>query len=275
VDGFRASGGGGTPPRLAADAVVWQVTDTGAGVMSALIDRAGGAVLPGDLGEDGNGTLYIAVGSAGRCVFVPRSIAGGVILGETHTPTLYALWYNEDPATADDVSGIGTPVGTVTYDAETGLTTIVNQASVQVGPGSMIPSTADGWIAGLIDAQLTQGARSGGNDAFFGAQVTDGAGSEYFRASANGSAGNYSGFSNTDPTALHDASIAFDSPSGRLHYGNPAPSSDSAVPTTAGTLSAVSDTAKTWSLIVQVLSDASDPTLVLRGAYVVTWEAIP
>ena len=259
---------------VAAGGRAWEVATTGAGVMTGLIDAAGAAVYPGDLGVDGNGTIYYAVGSAGRCVFVPRSLTGGVILGETHTPTLRARWYSEDPATADDVSGIGTPVGTVSYDAETGLTTIVNQASVQVGPGSMIPSTVDGWIVGVTDAQLTQGTRSGGQDAFFAAVVTDGAGSEDFRALVNGSAANYSGASNTDPTVLHDASIAFDIPSGRLHYNNPAPSSDFAVPVTAQTLSAGSYASRTWSLIIQVLSDASDPTYVLRGAYVVTWEAV-
>lgn len=280
--GLVASGTAGEPRlfRYATDTWVpdeptaWTVATTGAGVMSGLIDAAGAAVYPGDLGVDGNATVYYAVGAAGRCAFVPRSIAGGIIFGETHTPTLRALWYNEDPATADDVSGVGTPSGTVTYASGTGLTTIVNQASVQVGPGSMIPSTVDGWIAGVVDAQLTQGTRSGGGDAFWQASVTDGAASLRYRMSINGSAAQYDPVTAADPTALHDASLSYDGTTERFCYQNAAPATDDAVPTTTTTTTEASDSARTWSLLIQVSSDASDPTFVLRGAYVVTWEAI-
>ena len=88
------------------------------------------------------------------------------------------------------------------------------------------------------------------------------------------SATQYDTVTPADPKVLHDASLSFDGTTERFCYQNAAPATDNAVPTTTTTSTEFGDVSRTWSLIVQGNADASDPTFVLRGAYVVTWEAV-
>jgi len=276
---FVRSGGAWVP----AGDRLWEVATTGAGVMSGLIDAAGDAVYPGDLGVDGNGTVYYAAGSAGRCVFVPRAIAGGIIIGETHTAELAALWYKEDPSTATDVADLDSPgAASISYDSGTGKTTIQASASdlayVRIGDPQ---SSYDLLYGGLIDAVWTGSGATGNGivDLRFGNT------SPYPRTRLlAGTDGEYNlqqaaivDITGADASVEHDISILGDGTSyADVYYNNPSPAQDEAVPASSQSVTeAPTTTGGSPLLVVFPLGDASLPSVTLAGAFAIAIEAIP
>ena len=289
--GLVASGTEGEPRlfRYATDTwvpdepVVWTIATTGAGVMSGLIDAAGAAVYPGDLGVDGNATIYYAVGAAGRCFFMPRALTGGIVVGETHTASIAGAWYKEDPATAADVTDISTGDASVSFDSGTGKTTLqaTSTGTAQITLGTA-PIDSDVIYSALLGATWA-GNRSGFEGLW---ETRTGASSPYDRIQALaeassvysfGASGAIASITGADADVEHDIAYMWDGTTQRAYYNSPDPSQDDAVPAPDASGSGTPTTAATggWATIFVANADASTPSLVCDGAYTIALTAIP
>jgi hypothetical protein len=268
---------------VAAGERLWEVATTGVGVYDALLTAAGEAVYDGDLGIDGNGTVYVFVVDASRrAAIIPRNLTGGIVVGETHTASLVAHWYKEDPSTATDVSLVDTPgSASITYNSGTGATTL--QTTVSDYAQILLGTTAvdaDVVYQALLGATWT-GNRTAGNGTFVSLigtsnpytelSVRPAPGGDYFFQTTSTPAT----INGADPYVEHDIVASWDGTTARGYYNSPGPAQDDAVPAPDGSTTNVR-TRSTASFLTAIAAnpDASTPSLVCDGAYTITLTAI-
>jgi len=278
----------------------WEVASSGPAGERSLRLTAAGAIMHGDLGVLGDGSvLYAVVDSDRQVAWIPSVLPGGVRLGVTHEATPIHFELFRDPTT--NATSVGeTANTTIDYD-----TTVADRMAIYAGTGAAdnatltyavsIPANAAGYVLGVLGCDATAPSPAGfviglrhtisaslrRFEVIVDTDVVGGANANKWNwlvsSAGSGAVGNYIPQGGDLSTVEQDRIWYVDTDGdGHVYQDYPTPTGVAASTATESTDAPVYlTTTGTASLFVQARDDASTPArATLEGFFAIAIEAI-